>query len=137
MGDERANNDTFEPELRSFAPVEPSPALFDAVERGLARDARSLTRWRSLAAGIAVAACLVVALILWRVNDPYVDPAPRPIESVATVPVPDDERPALASYRRVMSRPAADLDRLLDRHAARVLPGRSADGARLTAASDL
>ena len=136
MTDEPETTDPFETELRSFRPAEPSAAVFDAVGRDLARDARSRRKWRPLAAGIAaIAACFIAAVVLWRVSDPYVDPTPPKAGSVATVPG-DDERPALASYRRAMARSAAELDHLLDRHAARLLPNDPGAGERLTA-SDL
>jgi len=84
----------------------------------------------------AMAACLIIAASLWRARRPgAVDPVRMASTSPAPMETPDtaDDRPALATYHRALSGSAGALDDLLDRHAARLLPG----GGSLTASSDL
>jgi hypothetical protein len=145
MADAPDTDDSLEAELRSFAPAAPSREFFDRVGRELDRPALPSrpVRLRPWVAGAAaaLAACFVVAAVLWR-GHTSVEFTPTPIAStVPSWPVTDagDDRPALATYRRALFGSAGALDDLLDRHAARLLPGAggSAGGARVTASSEL
>ena len=135
MAESPQNVDALEAELRTFRPVAPSPELFDRIGGELESFAPP-RRLRAWLVGTLAAACLAVAAALvWRLSRP-VDVGP--VRIAATLPVPmterDDDRPALASYRRALARSPEALDDLLDRHAARMLaPG----AARLTASSDV
>ena len=116
--------DPLEMELGAMRPAEPSPELVDRVARALGRPPASAGRRVLLAAtvGTALAACVVLAVVLDR------DPRPEGKNSVVVATVPpspaeDEDRPALANYRRALARSPASLDDLLDRHAARPLAG--------------
>ena len=62
----------FEEELRLLRPPEVSPALRRRVARRLAEDeavsAISSVRWRLWAGGALAAACLLIAVLVWRVS---------------------------------------------------------------------
>ena len=153
--DPPAAADPLEAELRTFRPTGPSRELFARVETELARDlardlahdlaARRTRAWPWLAGSLlAAAACIVVAVLLWQSSR---SPGRSTVAVATTAPAavtpvtePDDDRPALASYRRALSRSPEALDELLDRHAARLLPGAGGGGAaasfRVTAAPD-
>jgi hypothetical protein len=146
--DPPAADDPLEAELRTFRPAGPSRELFARVEAELALDIPAPPpRARTWIAGslLAAAACVLVAALLWHSTR---SPGRGHIDFATTVPTaprpaggPDDSRPALAAYRRALSRSPEALDELLDRHAARLLPGDAgADAAttfRVTASSDL
>ena len=147
--------DPFEAELRSFRPVAPSAAVAQHIGAELARDAGPLRParpgrpWRLYAGAFAAAAaCLVGAVAVWRVTHSGDGIAHHEVVSIATLPalpateVPKrsdddgddvDDRPSLASYRRALSRSPEDVDELLHRHAARLLPR---DGYELRAAAN-
>ena len=145
--DEAEELDPLEAELRSMRPAELSAALHGRVGRDLAARARAPRRRLWLAAGgLAAAACVVVAaavaLRLMDTRGPGTrgDPvvvATAPATAPGTdLPAGGDERPALADYRRALSRSPDDLVRLLDRHAARRRDtGGESFGARVTASS--
>jgi hypothetical protein len=129
VSSDRDEIDPLEAELAAMRPAEPSPELYAAVGRALAR--RSWT-WRVIAwlppigAAAAVAAAVTVAL---RHRPPGVlPPTPRVVVAPPTLPATgaDPDRPALANYRGAAELSAAELDDLLDRHAARSLvPGNA------------
>jgi len=139
-----AELDALEAELQSLRPADASLELHHRVGRALSSHAGTPRGRLWLAAGaLAAAACIVIgaAVALRGIG------TPRPIETriASTLPATesidniDDDRPALASYRRALSRSPDNLDDLLDRHAARALGGGTTAPAhaRVTAASDL
>ena len=133
--DAQDTTDPLEAELRSYPPVAPSRAVAENVARALAGEGRRVRPWRLFAgAAAALAACLVGAVAVWHVSHSSDHSAPGNIVSLATHPATsatkatggnqlDDDRPSLASYRRALSRSPEAVDELLDRHAARLLPG--------------
>jgi len=131
------NIDPLEDELRSFRPAEPSRDLLERVGWQLASD-RARPVWPWLAGAVAAAAFVVVATITWRASHspgPNLVQVPTTVPAVAVVGLDNDDRPALATYRRAWARSPAELEELLDRHAARLLPAGGTDSARFTAAS--
>ena len=115
-----------EAELQSMRPAAPAADLEQRVGRALAARAGTPRAGLWLAAGaLAAAACVVVgaAVALRGIGNPrpvtpqvavVAHPQSRPLPQ----PMPDETRPALVNYRRALSRSTADLDELLDRHAA-------------------
>lgn len=148
MTERNQRPDSLEAELRALVPAEPSVGLRDRVGRALSAhavptrsvSARPARRW--YVGGLAAAACVVAATVVWRVNRrethvavPIASTAPAP-DTTGTV---DDDLPALAVYRRALGDSPAALDQLLDRHAARSLGGGARGGTpsgRVTASSD-
>lgn len=129
MSDSTDMRDPLEAELESLRPVELPPEMFDRIGLALARPRRRL--W--LIPATAAAAAIVLAMV-WRVFVREIPVGPTSI--AATVPAMatserNDDRPALATYRRALAGSPDALDKLLDRQADRVLPG----GARVTASS--
>jgi hypothetical protein len=120
----REEIDPLEAELAAMRPAWPSPALYAAVEQRLARHtwARHAAVWF---APVAAAACAAVVLLALR----HRPPNPLPPRQVTVAPAalppagPDRDAPALANYRGAAELSAAELDDLLDRHAARSLAG--------------
>ena len=149
MNDRNERLDALEAELQALAPAEPSAGLHERVGRALSADetptwgvpARAPRRWY-LGGLAAAAACVVAAAAVWRVGRP--DPrAPVPVVTTHPAPAPharfDEDRPALAAYRRALGRSPAALDEMFDRHAARPLGsdrGSPAASARVTASSE-
>jgi hypothetical protein len=124
-----ASPDPLESDLRAFSPVEPSRGLADRITGELSDYGRTAPmRFRYFAAVGAAAACVTLAAVTWRVMNRPVNPTPVVITVPPPAPADRDgtDRPALAIYRRALSRSPAALDDLLDRHAARLLPGGQA-----------
>jgi hypothetical protein len=141
MNDARIENkearDPLEAELELMRPLDLPPALFARVGAALAppiTTRRPRAWW--LGAVAAAAACVGLAAVVWRTTRPSdVGDPPTIVRTLPTAPdasAPDSEPPALATYHRALAGTPEALDALLDRHAARSLPG----GARVTASSD-
>jgi hypothetical protein len=129
-------SDPLEAELRQFRPAAPSRELSDRIGDALARP-RGMSRLRPwyFGAALAAAACVILAFGIWRVTRPHVDPVQiGGTDSFPAVGIGAD-RPALATYRLALTRSPADLDALLDRHAARVLAGGDGPAGPITASS--
>ena len=124
--------DPLEAELAAMRPAEPSAELHAAVRRRLAEQAwwRPAVPW--LAPLAAAAACAAVVTVALRNRQPDLLPPTVARVTVAPAVAPaaggDRDRPALANYRGAADLSAAELDDLLDRHAARSLAGGSAAG---------
>ena len=139
MTDSRDPIDPLEAELMAMRPAEPSADLYAAVEGRLAHQSLAWRVVRWLPPVAAVAACAAVVTVALRHRPPDLLPPPTVRVTVAPTPVPaagrDADRPALANYRGAADLSAAELDDLLDRHAARSLTGGSAAGATAHARS--
>ena len=167
MTDRREPTDALEFELQSLRPAELSPELTQRIGRRLdlatpgpersecpddafatpREEIRPFAALRSrhgltwhVAAAAAVAACVVVAFLTWRPGPPGTgDSTDTWVTTLPSGGAPEpDDRPALAVYHRAMSDSPDALDGLLDRHAARSLPGGGpgATGSRVTASSN-
>lgn len=128
MANEQDTTDPLEAELRSFRPVRLPGAVLDSVADELAGGAPARRHWHWFAAAAAAAACVFAAAGVWRVTRRDDGGATARVVAVATLPAPagpdpDDSRPSLAAYRRALARAEGAVDELLDRHAARLLPG--------------
>jgi hypothetical protein len=130
--------DPLEAELTAMRPAEPSPELYAGVEHALAQRPG---KWRVVtwlpALGAAAAAAIVTVGFRHRMPN---DAPPAPVIAVAPSTFPaarDADRPALANYRGAADLSAAELDDLLDRHAARSLAGGTAGTARAGSLSRL
>lgn len=123
----RDDRDPLEAELKSLQPVPPSPDLGRRIgERLAAVPVRARVRGWLVASGLAAAACVAVALLVWRNDDPAGDatghghvavaPAPngpstRPGQAIdATVPL-----PTRLAYHRALGESPEAFDALLDR----------------------
>jgi hypothetical protein len=116
--------DPLEAELMAFRPPEVSPELRRRVAGRLASSTAEKDRrpWRIALAGGLAAACLA-ALFLGRDGGRGIDPGPAIVGPVTVPPGrAEDALPSLRAYRQALARSPADLDALLDRHAARA-PG--------------
>ena len=142
MSDARDVKDPLQAELEALRPAELPPGLEQRVGRELA--ARRPVAWRIgswlVGAAAVAAAAVVVAALAWRV----LRPTPRETGPLAVGPsattralveTDDADRPALATYRRALAGPPGALDELLDRHAARSLPGGGRNAAGGVAAN--
>jgi hypothetical protein len=114
--------DPLEAELRNLWPREPSPDLARRVSERLASGPAPPVRrtwpWHlALAAGLA--ACLVVAVLVWRLGR-HDDP-PRAVHQGPSLPVAErpEPLPTLGAYRRALDESPEALDALLDEQAAR------------------
>ena len=114
-----------ESELESLRPVEPSAGLREAVARRIEAEERRVLRFPALLGigAAAVAACLAVAVVVWRPARPGREMSligPRPVTGPATTATVAPVRPALGVYAKALSRSPDALDQLLDRQAAEV-----------------
>lgn len=129
-----------EAELRSMRPAAFPAEMRERVGRTLEAHAGKPRGGLWLAAGaLAAAACVVVgaAVALRGIGNPS---PPKPqvvvVAPPQSQPLSDESRPALANYRRALSRSTGELDELLDRHAARSLAaGVSTPAGPVTASS--
>lgn len=129
MSDSTDIRDPLEIELEALRPMDLSAGTFDRVGSALMQPRRR--RW--LIPTTAAAASVVLA-IMWRMSIREIPLPPTPIAATwpaAATNEQGDESPALSVYRRALTGPPDALDKLLDRHADRVLPG----GTRVTASS--
>jgi hypothetical protein len=113
--------DSFERELASLQPQQPSPELRKRIERELraveqSNRPSSAAVWSLVITAAALAACLLLA-ILPRDRDGIAPPQPRP--TIVDLPALSDSLPTFWAYHGAVTASPQSLDNLLDRHADR------------------
>lgn len=97
----------------------PSPGFHARVERAiLGREEARQTHWQWLGP-VAAAACLALGLFFWSTHPPE---SPANAGSVVTAGSEETPPPTLRAYRNALSASEADLEHLLQRQAAKILP---------------
>ena len=121
------DRDPLEAELRLFRPVPPLSDLRRRVsERLSGAPAGARVRDWPLTAGLAAAACLAIAMMLWRAgggagDTPHVATVPPPtMPSTRPAPAPDVPMPlpTRMAYHRALAESPEALEALLDRRPA-------------------
>ena len=99
--------------------VSPSPGFHARVERAiLGRGEDRQPHWQWLGP-VAAAACLALGLFFWSTHLPE---SPANAGSVVTAGAEETPPPTLRAYRNALSASEADLEHLLQRQAAKILP---------------
>lgn len=120
--------DPLETELTAFRPPGLSPEFQGRVagrlaDSHLAPGRRVRRAWAFALAAALAAACLAAVWLGWGGGHGGVERIPAAVSHSPVPTAPDDDAfPTVHAYRQALARSSADLEALLDRHAARV-PG--------------